>query len=214
MRRRTLACALLVIAASAAAQELQLPFTGQWFVVQGGDTLNVNHHMALQAQWFGVDFAKLGGDNGRELSTPNPVLAQDFHCWGAAVLAPADARVLAVVDQLPDNALGSKDAAHPAGNHIALQVATSRFVFLAHFQRGSITVKAGDTVTRGQPLGKCGNSGNSDYPHVHLHVQDQPHLNAGTGINPVFSGMRVTLNGKTFDNVTWPLVRGLVVAPQ
>ena len=74
-------------------------------------------------------------------------------------------------------------------------------------------MKTGDHVTRGQFLGRCGNSGNSDFPHIHLHVQDQPTLNMGNGINPVFSDINVELNGKLFENVAWPLIRGLFVVP-
>jgi hypothetical protein len=59
---RQIVCALLTSTAlSVHAQDLTLPFQGRWFVAQGGDTPNVNHHMAVQAQWYGIDFAKVGG---------------------------------------------------------------------------------------------------------------------------------------------------------
>ena len=196
-----------------AAQDLRLPFDGRWFVLQGGDTLNVNHHMSLQAQWFGVDFAKLGGPSRLELSPPNASRLEQFYSWGEPVLASHDGQVLAVINDLPDNVLGTKDAINPLGNYISIKVAQDRFLFLAHFQRGTITVKPGDRVKRGQPLGRCGNSGNSDHPHIHLHVQDRPTLNVGSGQNPVFGGMDVELNGKLFENVTWPVIRGLFIAP-
>ena len=68
----------------------------------------------------------------------------------------------------------------------------------------------GDQVAVGQPLGRCGNSGTSDFPHVHVHVQDT--LGPGaTGLNPVFQGIDVELTGKRFRNVNWPLIRGLFV---
>jgi hypothetical protein len=51
----------------------------------------------------------------------------------------------------------------------------------------------------------------SCYPRIHLHVQDLPSLNNGNGQNTVFSHMDVELNGKSFENVTWPLIRGLFV---
>ena len=46
---------------------------------------------------------------------------------------------------------------------------------------------------------------NSDHPHVHLHIQDRADVNAGSGQNPVFSGVGVRLSGMPFKNVTWPL---------
>lgn len=198
---------------AAQAEDYHLPFNGRWFVMQGGDTLNVNQHMSVRAQWFGLDFARVGGPSQRELArTASPARAEDFYSWGEPVLAPADGDVVAVVDALPDNPLGVKDSGHPAGNHVVLAVAPGRFVVLAHFQRGTLGVKAGQHVKRGEVLGKCGNSGNSDFPHVHMHVQDTADFNAGNGQNATFANVDVELSGKRFENVTWPLIRGLFVA--
>ena len=84
-------------------------------------------------------------------------------------------------------------------------------MLLAHFQRASILVEPGERVARGQPLGRCGNLGNTDCPHPHLHIQDSPVLDSGAGQNPVFSSMKVVLDGESFAGVTWPLIRGLFV---
>ena len=198
----------------AQSQELCLPFEGRWFVGQGGDTLNVNHHMALQPQWFGIDFVKVNGPSMRELSVPNPTRLEDFYSWGQPVLAPHVGEVVAVVNNLQDNPVGVKDISNPAGNYVSVKIAPNRFVFLGHFQRGTILVKLGERVSLGQVLGRCGNSGNSDLPHIHLHIQDQAALNSGEGKMPVFVGINVELSGKRFENVTWPLMRGLFVSPR
>jgi hypothetical protein len=200
------------VATRAAAQEYHLPFNGRWFVMQGGDTPNVNAHMIVAAQWYAVDFAKVGGPSQRELTRRPPSGVEDFYSWGEPVLAPADGEVVAVVDGLPDNPLGTKDVEHPAGNHVVIRTAPNRFVFLAHLQRGTVSVKAGENVKRGQRVGLCGNSGNSDFPHIHMHVQDDPNLNGGQGQNFVFADIDVELTGKLFVHVTWPLIRGLFVA--
>jgi murein DD-endopeptidase MepM/ murein hydrolase activator NlpD len=191
---------------------LRLPFDGRWFVMQGGDTPNVNAHMMSAAQAYGVDFAKVGGRMDRELARGTPRTIQDFFSWGEPVLAPADGTVVTVVNDQPDNPLGVKDAAHPAGNHVVIRIAPDRFAFIAHMQKGSVRVKPGDTVTAGQRLGLCGNSGNSDFPHIHLHVQDTPDLNSGHGQNMIFGPIDVELTGKTFTRVSWPLIRGLFVS--
>jgi hypothetical protein len=203
---------LLGIATLAQAQEYRLPFQGRWFIVQGGDTPNVNQHMSVPAQRFGIDFAKVGGPSQRELVAGTPSKIEDFFSWGEPVLAPVEGEVISVVDSLPDNPLGVKDPQHPAGNHVVIRATADRFVFLAHLQRGTVSVKAGQQIKRGQPLGLCGNSGNSDFPHIHMHVQDKPELNAGQGQNPVFANINVELSGKRFSNVTWPLIRGLFVS--
>ena len=210
---RTLLAALLFsMTGPATAQEYRLPFDGRWFVMQGGDTPNVNQHMSVRAQWFGIDFAKVGGPSGRELARGAGKAAEDFYSWGESVLAPCDGQVVAVEDTLPDNTLGVKDPQHLAGNHVVLKTAEGRYVFLAHMQHGTITVTAGRRVKAGERIGSCGNSGNSDFPHIHMHVQDTPDLNVGHGLNPAFSHIDVELNGKAFEDVTWPLIRGLFVA--
>jgi len=203
---------LLLVGCPVSAQDLRLPFNGRWFVMQGGDTPNVNQHMTVEAQAFGVDFAKVGGASQRQLALGTPTKVEDFFSWGEPVLAPADGTVVSVVNDRPDNPLGTKDAEHPAGNCLVIRVAEERFVYLAHMQRGSVSVKVGDTVKRSQRLGLCGNSGNSDFPHIHLHVQDTPDLNAGRGQNPIFGAINVELTGKQFTGVTWPLIRGLFVS--
>ena len=60
------------------------------------------------------------------------------------------------------------------GNSVVLDLGSRRFALYAHLQPGSITVKAGDRVQRGQVLGKVGNTGNSVAPHLHFHVMDGP----------------------------------------
>ena len=105
-----------------------------------------------------------------------------------------------------------KAANNPAGNHVVLRVAPNRYAFLAHFQRGTITVKVGAHLKRGDLLGRCGNSGNSDFPHIHLHIQDTPQLNTGSGQNPEFTGINIEMSGRRFDRVDWPLIRGLFVS--
>jgi hypothetical protein len=202
---------LFAVATSAWSQDYRLPFKGRWFVMQGGDTLNVNAHMEVTAQWYAIDFAKVGGADRRSLTKSSGTTAEDFYSWGEPVLSPVDGEVVAAVDTFPDNPLGAKDLRNPAGNYVEIRVASDRYVFLAHLQHRSIVVHPGQSVTRGETLGKCGNSGNTDFPHVHMHVQDAQALNTGTGQNVEFSEIDVEMTGKQFRNVQWPLTRGLFV---
>ena len=194
------------------SQELHLPFSGRWFVGAGGDTLNVNHHMSVRAQWYAIDFMKVGGPSLRAISKTDGRTIEDFYSWGEPVLSPADGEIETVVDGFPDNPLGVKDAKNVAGNYVVIKVAADRHIFLCHFQKGSITVKKGDPVKIGQALGKCGNSGNSDAPHIHMHMQNAPTFGEGTGQNLIFKNIDVELTGKEFTNVDWPLICGLFVS--
>src|SRR5690606_7128195 len=101
------------------------------------------------------------------------------------VLAPANGTVAHATGDLPDQAIGDTDRANPAGNHVAIDLGNDEYVFLAHLRRGSVAVKEGDTVAEGQVLGRCGNSGNTSEPHLHIHLQTSPILGQGEGL-PVF----------------------------
>jgi murein DD-endopeptidase MepM/ murein hydrolase activator NlpD len=59
-----------------------------------------------------------------------------------------------------------------------MDLGNGRFVLMAHLQKGSVLVAKGEIVRAGQPLAKCGNSGNTSGPHLHLQVQNQPDFSA------------------------------------
>jgi hypothetical protein len=179
----------------------QLPFAGRWFVMHGGDTVNVNHHMAVSAQWYGLDFMKVGEPGGRALHKSNGKKVEDYYSWGDEVFAPISGKLEIVVDGVPDNRIGVQDRHNIAGNHVVIQTEANRFVFVAHLLNGSVCVKRGDYVTAGQLIGKCGNSGNSTAPHIHMHTQDTPILNNGQGQNMIFANIDVELTGKIFEKV-------------
>jgi murein DD-endopeptidase MepM/ murein hydrolase activator NlpD len=83
---------------------------------------------------------------------------------------------------------------------------------LAHLKQGSIVVKVGDNVKRGQLLGKCGNSGNSSEPHLHYHLQNSAVLQDGLGIKCVFQKAVVTKDGKTETRTNYSPMKGQIVS--
>ena len=70
----------------------------------------------------------------------------------------------------------------------------------AHFQRGSVAVKAGDRVQRGQLVGKCGNSGNSSEPHLHYQLQHSAIFQDALGIKCVFDKVPLVRDGTVKSN--------------
>jgi murein DD-endopeptidase MepM/ murein hydrolase activator NlpD len=58
---------------------------------------------------------------------------------------------------------------------------------LAHLKRGSVRVKTGDTVKRGQEIGRCGHSGNSTEPHLHFQFQSGKSFYFSNGLPVKFS---------------------------
>jgi murein DD-endopeptidase MepM/ murein hydrolase activator NlpD len=51
-----------------------------------------------------------------------------------------------------------------------------------HLQPGSVLVKTGDSVRRGQVLGRIGASGDAREPHLHFEVTTSSKLLAGEGV--------------------------------
>jgi murein DD-endopeptidase MepM/ murein hydrolase activator NlpD len=64
-------------------------------------------------------------------------------------------------------------------------------VLLAHMRRGSVQVAGGERVSVGDPLGRVGNSGNTDEPHLHISAQRRRPGQALIGGDPVW----VTIGG-------------------
>ena len=173
---------------------LRLPFDGQWFVAWGGRTLAQNRHAASPDQRFADDFVIVrdglthGGDGHNN---------SDYYCFGRPVLAPGKGAVVVAFDSVADNVPASTNAAAPLGNHVIIDHGDGEFSFLAHLQRGSVRVKAGDVVVAGQPVGLCGNSGFSTEPHLHYHLQSTPSFLVGAGMPAQFENY--TANGKRVD---------------
>lgn len=164
--------------------KLRLPFKGTWWVFWGGPTELQNYHVVAPDQRHAWDILvwRNGGTHrgdGKQLT--------DYWAFGRPVLAPAPAKVIEVVKRLRDNAPGHMDSEHAAGNHVVLDLGHGEYALIAHLERGSVAVKVGDRVRTGQLLGRCGNSGNTSEPHVHIHVQDGPILFLYKGLPVEFS---------------------------
>jgi murein DD-endopeptidase MepM/ murein hydrolase activator NlpD len=131
-----------------------------------------------------------------------------FFAFGRPILAPADGVVVAGHDgEIDHEARRSQLALVPyalgqasrlrqglgaiAGNHLIIEMSgAAAFVALVHLRAGSLRVGVGDRVAVGQPVGECGNSGNSTQPHVHVQVSDSPNIATARGVPMVFRNFR------------------------
>lgn len=103
-----------------------------------------------------------------------------YHTQGMDIRAPGSGEILRVCDGVPDNPPGSCNFAQNWGNHLILRLDYGGIVKLAHFAQNGILVKAGQRVAAGDLLGRCGNSGRSPVPHLHLHAQASAEIGAPT----------------------------------
>ncbi len=178
------------------------PLRGGHFVVGDGCCDSTRHIRALLpldgrfrlAQRFAVDWEQVD-DDGRifvgERTDP-----RSYRIHGAPVLAVADATVVAALDGLDEQVPGTYPANLPVaqadGNFVVLDIGGGAHVLYAHLRPGSVAVRPGARVRRGDVLGAVGNSGNSVAPHLHLHVMDGPSALAANGIPYVFDAFSVT----------------------
>jgi len=172
---------------------LQLPFEDQWFVFWGGRTVKQNYHAIAKDQRFAYDLLIVKDAMSHE--GDDKVLA-NYYCFDKPIYAPAAGTITEVVDGINDNVPGVMNPFAPAGNHIVIDHGNHEFSVMAHFRKGSVTVKLGDKVKQGQLVGHCGNSGNSSEPHLHYHLQNTGTFGNSEGlpapfVNYVADGKRV-----------------------
>lgn len=162
---------------------LSPPLSGDRWVTGYGPSNDVPHRrtvLPLQGearipQRFATDWVRVG-PNGL-MWNGDPSKNENWFGFGAEVLAVADAVVADAFDALPDITPPLPPQTplaleHAGGNQVVLDLGDGRYAFYAHLKSGSVRVKKGDRVKRGQVVGLVGNSGNSMGPHLHFHVSN------------------------------------------
>lgn len=120
---------------------------------------------------YAIDFLRKGPD-GRFFDGDETDNAAHY-AYGEEILAVADGTIAMAIDGVLENVPGSRPATTldtRGGNMIILDIGTDHFVTYAHLIPGSLTLNVGDQVKKGDVLGRLGNSGNSNAPHLHFHV--------------------------------------------
>lgn len=191
---------------------LRLPFDGAWTVFWGGDTREINQHHDVQNQRYAFDF--LICDSTGKTYRGSGVRNEDYLAFGQPVLSPADGVVTDVITGVRDNVPGSMNPYSALGNAVCIEHRANEVSVIAHFKHGSILVKTGDMVKKGQILGLCGNSGNSSEAHIHYHLQNTPIIQNGTGIKCIFERVNVSHAGSTESKVNYSPVKGDTVKPE
>lgn len=163
-----------------AKRAYRLPGKGRWYVGNGGSSPQQNRHVGNKQQWyaFDIDIRDEQGNDARGDGKRN----EDHFVFGEPVLAPQAGKVTFVVDAVDDYPPGQREGYIVPGNSVIIDHGDDEFSLLAHFKKGSIVVKVGQTVKVGQKLGLAGNSGNTSDPHVHWHLATNGGLSLGHGL--------------------------------
>lgn len=155
---------------------------------------------------FAIDWVKLADDATRAAGDPS--IVANWHGYGSEVLAVADGTIVDAVDDMQEGAKLSEATApialeNASGNYVTLDLGNDRYAFYEHLKQGSIKVRRGERVKRGDVIPLLGNSGSSSSgPHLHFHVADAASELAAEGIPYVFRNFEVLGAYENIDGFT------------
>jgi hypothetical protein len=172
--RTVLLCALLGDLTRAAASEnlpqLSLPIDcelGLSCFVQN----YVDHDPSDGTRDFRCNARTYNGHDGTDFRVPN-LAAQKR---GVRVLSIADGVIKSVRNGMDDISIRStgKEAVRgvECGNGAVIEHADGWTSQYCHLAKGSLGVRSGERVVRGQPIGLVGLSGATEFPHVHITIR-------------------------------------------
>ena len=188
---------------------LDLPFGGgRWLVENSPGNRVPNYETKAFGSSHAIDFVPVD-ERGRSAPRSLRSLVRSeppevFMGFGRPILSPTSGAVVVAHDGELDHEArrsqltllpymltqGRRVRAGPAaiaGNHVVVAISpTGPFVLLAHLRRSSVQVSVGESVSAGQQLAECGNSGNSTEPHVHVQVSDSTDWTQANGIPLAF----------------------------
>lgn len=137
------------------------------------DTIQKAWIVGHNNQRFAIDFVKM--NNEGKLFANDGLSNKDWFSYGSPIKAVAEGKVLKVIDNIEDNRVPgiidykiTKD--NIGGNCIFIDIGNNQIAFYGHLQKGTIKVKEGDNIKKGQLLGFLGNSGQTTAPHLHFHL--------------------------------------------
>jgi hypothetical protein len=172
------------------------PLTGNgWLATSGCCKPNVHRDLRIAidgrrietGETFAIDWARVKND---KIYDGDGKKVEQHYAFGEDVLAVADGTIVSTHDGMPDEtplqAMIPEAKEDYGGNHVMLEIAPNVFALYAHLHPGSLTVKVGDGVKAGAPLGKVGNTGPSNGPHLHFGLSDKPDFFAGRSLPFVF----------------------------
>lgn len=201
----------------AASVDLAYPFVGRWLTQNSPADRVPSHGTTLFAASYAIDFVPVT-DTGRTApisftSLVRPEPPGRFPGFGRPLLAPVEGIVVAAHDTEPDHAsyrglpsvgyaLTQRRRAAAgwvglAGNHVLIET-VGAVIAVCHLRQGSVAVRPGQRVHRGDMVGRCGNSGNSTEPHVHVQAIDDRDVERARAVSLTFEG-ELPRNGEIVD---------------
>lgn len=185
--------------------QFYLPFVGEWIVTQG------NHgEITHKLQWaYAWDF-EIADKEGKTFRG-NGEQTQDYYCYGKPILASAAGWVANYIDGIEDNPIGQINTRENWGNFIVINHGFGVYSMYCHIKKGTIKVKNGEWIAKGDKLGLVGNSGRSAVPHLHFNVQRGPEPGSQT-IKSNLLNYKIRKDNLTFNSYGIPEKNDLISA--
>jgi Peptidase family M23 len=154
--------------------------------VHRDERIAINGLRVETAETFAIDLVKVRHDR---IFDGDGKAVEQYYGFGETVLAVADGTVVSVHDGMSDQTpfvlMTPTSTSDYGGNNVMLEIGPNVFAWYAHLHEG-VAVKVGDAVKAGAPIGKLGNTGPSEGPHLHLGLLDKPDPIAGRSLPFVF----------------------------
>ncbi len=190
---------------------------GAWHAYDGPSNDRVNHHrrglfisdgrLSISRR-YATDWFLIKDDAQREGNEHDP---RSYYSYDQPVFAVASGTIVTARDGLPDNVPGPVETFRTAvpktletisGNTIVLNLGNGQFASYFHLRPGSVRVKTGDRVEKGELLARVGVSGDSNLPHLHFEISTTPEPLSGEGVPYVFEKYDVKTAGGEWRPVT------------
>ena len=178
--------------------KIGLPFRkGKWFYIADAhrDVRLITEGVPTFPQRYAIDWVALTNQSKLVLDSTKTIEA--FKTYQEDLLAVSDATVVFVKDNIPENdPFGNRLVVQitretVGGNYVVLDIGNGIYAFYGHLVPGSLTVKIGDKVKKGDVIGKLGNSGNSHGPHLHFHLETKSKYPlGGEGVPFIFDNFK------------------------
>lgn len=160
---------------------VNLPFKGDWTVMQAHNG-DYTHKEKWRHAWDFVIF-----DENNKQYTNKGDFCKDYFCFDKPVYAPASGIVSELIDGIQDNKIGDINTEQNWGNSVVIKHTEFLYSQISHLKEGSIKVRKGDFIKKGDIIGTVGNSGHSPYPHIHFQIQSTPYIGSETLDYPLYN---------------------------
>jgi len=197
----------------AGAIAVDFPLRGEWYAIRSPGGRIPSHGTDVLAQRYAFDLQRLGPRRrahpaGRFRTLVIGVPLRECYGWGEPVHTALDGVVTAAVDGEPErgwlhpmrelwhavaNTVAFRRTAaveRLVGNHVIVRSGGVHAAYV-HLAPGSVRVRQGQRVGRGEILGLVGSTGNSTAPHLHFQLMDGPDPLTARPVPSVFTAYEV-----------------------